>query len=142
LAFNLCSTFGNCSQTRSRRARARSHAPRSKFYREEPPWRKYLDRSLPADRWQWDLPEASVADGAARRDVAWLLLHSMQDPWVDVSQSHQFADALRRGGAQRVMLSLAAEGGAHDEALRRIGDAENDWTRSLLSFVDSVTARV
>lgn len=93
-----------------------------RFHGDEPNWRHLVDFACPADRALWDSPvdyrRADWAEGPAR--APWLLVHSLEDPWLQRNQSDAMhAHLLAQGVLSE--LCVLERGGNHDQVLRLIG---------------------
>ncbi len=106
------------------------------FCREKPEWAAIVRAAMPEDQRLWSSPQQCVPpptrreqgqyldqDGKGEGRLAWLLVHSLQDPWVESLQSLSFCAALRAAGF-RADVCLLPSGGSHDAALQLIGRRE------------------
>jgi len=97
----------------------------TQFYDEDPRWRTMVDAAMPDDRDDWLCPllRASAKDSSDPTltvDPAWLLLHSLEDPWVPRTQTECMAVQLLRLQFD-VHVVFQDRGGDHDASLQRIG---------------------
>ena len=121
-----------------------------RFYHDESEWRQYIEYAMPDDKKTWDSPQDFSNSDCESEEVLswpWLLIHSLEDRWVNVNQAENFAKHLHQLGIP-VELKKLKNGRSHDEVLRNIGTpslanpskGSDDPTPMIDKFIDSVEA--
>ena len=123
------------------------------FCVEKPEWRGMVATALPEKEEDWispstcdsDLPVAdngTNADEKKQEKPLWVLVHSLEDPWVEGTQSTTFEGVLTTAGFD-ASTTFMEKGGNHDASLTRIAtnSSEENATSALDELIGTLLKR-
>jgi acetyl esterase/lipase len=131
----------------------------ARFVADFPSWSSGIGAAFSADESLWESPQdylpalpnesdsasrarvqAQLAGAASKRRTAsppWLVVHSTEDPWVNLPQAERFHAALlaRPGASASSSSTLLLVSGTHFEVVERVGAPLDELTKPIGEFV-------